>query len=307
MDPDAGIRRGLAAGSISYSDLGEVPVGADVDGIVVVSPASTHTKVVSTALDRGWATLVEKPFTTELADAIALRHRALSERVAVYPGQVYAHSGPAIEFARQVRRPEFGELRQVLSSRLGLGLVRTDVSVLADLLPHDLMLLEMMGAPETQQVLSVTTQFLGTGHPETAAVTLFHGPAAFAQIELSWAHPTKVRTTSAIGARRMATFDDTNAAEPLKVFDRRLVREAGADGRSPRWVPTEGPTTTPGAPTVEPLRAMLDEFLSTIGAPERARPALDRAIRFGSILEASERSAKAGRPEPIRPAGGSAR
>ena len=61
-----------------FRDLGEALRNVECDAVVVATPADSHTEACEAALSRGRAVMVEKPFTTRLADAVRLV--ALAER-----------------------------------------------------------------------------------------------------------------------------------------------------------------------------------------------------------------------------------
>lgn len=61
------------------------------DGVIVTTPANLHTKACETALKRGRAVLVEKPFTTNLYDAVRLVHLAEEKRLPLLVAQNYRY------------------------------------------------------------------------------------------------------------------------------------------------------------------------------------------------------------------------
>jgi hypothetical protein len=149
-------------------------------------------------------------------------------------------------------------------------------------------------------VLAVGTHRLDGPHPETAAVTLFQGTDAYAQFELSWVYPVKVRTTTVIGTQRMAVLDDVDTERPLRVYERRIARSEGA-GAPPRFVAHDGAETAPVVDRSEPLRAMLDDFLAAVKDPARARDELGRGLRIAAVLDALDRSMARRAVEPVTP------
>lgn len=300
VEPSPAARASLEPSVPQFDRIEEVPPSVDAAAVVVVTPAATHPEIVRAAFHRGWSVLVEKPFAPSLREAEALVGDASRAGLVVYPGHVYAHSGPALELARQSRGSEFGPVQQLLSLRLSLGIVRPDVSVVRDLAPHDLSLVDLLPVPWPDRVLAVGTKRLGAPHAETAAVTLFDSGAPYGQFELSWAYPVKVRTTTVIGSHRMAILDDADPHHPLRLYDRRLERREGT-GPAVRFVAHDGAESTPAYDRTEPLRSMLDEFVGALARPSMAADELRRGLRVVSALDALDRSLASGRPEPVEP------
>ena len=78
--------------SICYSNLEEaLEEGAECQAVLVVTPAEQHFEDCQTALSRGKAVLVEKPFTTSLAKADALVRLADSKGIPLLVAQNYRY------------------------------------------------------------------------------------------------------------------------------------------------------------------------------------------------------------------------
>ncbi|MEX0786799.1 MAG: Gfo/Idh/MocA family oxidoreductase, partial [Dehalococcoidia bacterium] len=112
-----------------------------MDAVVIATPAKTHFELAMRALERNKHVLIEKPFTTNIDDALTLittaRHRGLTLAV----GHTYVYH-PAVEYLRgMIERNELGRLRYIHTARLNFGILQPDVDVLWDLAPHDLSIL----------------------------------------------------------------------------------------------------------------------------------------------------------------------
>jgi len=107
----------------------------EVDGIVVVTPTTTHAKVVEQALARGVPVFVEKPMTADVAAAERLVERA-ADRLFVMDKWRY-HRG--VEALRDLARSgELGPVHGIRSTRVGWTWPPKDVDAAYHLLPHDL-------------------------------------------------------------------------------------------------------------------------------------------------------------------------
>ncbi len=140
-DTDDAARAAAAAqGATTVGDIAELP---DVDAIVVATPAMTHAAIVAALLPRDVPMLVEKPFTTSVADAERLVARG-GDRLFV--GHVWRYH-PGVELLAAIARSgEIGPIAGLRSTRTNWTSPRTDVDSVWNLAPHDLTLaIEILG------------------------------------------------------------------------------------------------------------------------------------------------------------------
>src|SRR3546814_6776507 len=71
-DADRRAQAGAQFSAPTASSLDEALTGAQLDGVVVATPHSTHASLVTAALNAGLAVLVEKPLTLTSAEAIEI-------------------------------------------------------------------------------------------------------------------------------------------------------------------------------------------------------------------------------------------
>lgn len=129
-----------AAGASVVNDVVNLPA---VDAVVIATPAVTHAAVVNGLLSRGVPMLVEKPFTTSVADAERLVERA-GDRLFV--GHTWRYH-PGVELLGEIARSgEIGPITGLRSVRTNWTSPRTDVDSVWNLAPHDLTLgIEILG------------------------------------------------------------------------------------------------------------------------------------------------------------------
>jgi predicted dehydrogenase len=81
---------GLSAAQ-GFKSLEEALRAVDSDAVIVATPADQHTESCETAISQGLAVLVEKPFTTNLSDAVRLVRLAEQHKVPLVVGQNYRY------------------------------------------------------------------------------------------------------------------------------------------------------------------------------------------------------------------------
>jgi predicted dehydrogenase len=115
---------------------------------------------------------------------------------------------------------DLGEIYYYDSVRINLGLFQHDVNVLWDLAVHDLSIMDYVLA-QTPVAVSATGLAHVPGQPENIAyMTMFFGGRLIAHVHVNWLAPVKVRRTLLGGSHRMIVFDDLEASEKIKVYDR---------------------------------------------------------------------------------------
>ena len=113
----------------------------DLDAVVIATPAATHHKLASAALNAGKHVFVEKPLASSVADAIDLVETAEVNGLVLMPGHTFVYSPPVTMIKDLIDSGELGEIYFVSTSRVNLGLHQPDVSVAWDLGPHDFSIL----------------------------------------------------------------------------------------------------------------------------------------------------------------------
>jgi predicted dehydrogenase len=129
-----------AAGATAIADAHGLPV---IDGVIVATPAVTHARLVTALLPRGVPMLVEKPFTTNPAEAERLVEQG-GDRLFV--GHTWRYH-PGVQLLGEIARSrEIGSVMGLRSTRTNWTSPRTDVDSVWNLAPHDLTLaIEILG------------------------------------------------------------------------------------------------------------------------------------------------------------------
>jgi predicted dehydrogenase len=119
VEVDGAARRRAAAetwagGARFYESLEEALEEVACDAVAVVTPADRHVEACEAALARGRALLVEKPFTTELADAVRLVRLAEAAGAPLVVAQNYRYLRSFRAVRRLVREGALGHVGQVV-------------------------------------------------------------------------------------------------------------------------------------------------------------------------------------------------
>jgi predicted dehydrogenase len=192
----------------------------EVDAVVVATPVDKHFELAMASLRAGKHVLVEKPITSTSEQASRLIDEAAARRLVLMVDHTFVYTGAVRKMRELLETGELGDIYYYDSTRVNLGLFQHDVNVLWDLAVHDLSIMDFVLG---QQPIAVSaTGFAHVqGRPENIAyMTMFFANSLIAHVNVNWLSPVKVRRTLLGGSRRMVVFDDLEASEKIKVYDR---------------------------------------------------------------------------------------
>lgn len=267
-----------------------------IDAVAVATPPSTHYELARRALLAGKHVLVEKPLAVTSTEAAKLIQLARAVDRVLMPGHTFVYSPAVNKVAELIRKGVLGEIYFVTSSRMNLGKYQR-AGVVQDLAPHDLsILLHWLGKPVVQVTASGRSVFQA-GVPETAFITLTFEGGTQANVQLSWLAPRKLRQMLIIGSERMVQYDDSEADESVKVYDRGLEISEPANFGEYRASYRAGDIVSPRIDASEPLGLELSDFAKAIREGTTPRSSAEFGLNVVLALEALERSLKlAGQP-----------
>ena len=134
-------------------------------------------------------------------------------------GHTFVYSPPVREVKRIIESGELGEVYFVTCSRVNLGLHQSDVSVVWDLAPHDLSILEYWLGETPLSVQAMGRSCINPNVPDVAFLSVRYASGIVAELQVSWLSPVKLRRTIVVGTKKMLMYDDTESVEKVKIFD----------------------------------------------------------------------------------------
>jgi predicted dehydrogenase len=177
------------------------------------------------------------------------------------------------------------------SVRVNLGLFQSDVNVIWDLAVHDLAIMDHV-LPTQPCAVSATGVGHVDGKPENVAyLTLFFEDSTIGHIHANWLAPVKVRRTLIGGSSKMIVYDDLEASEKVKVYDKGLKLGEKGDARYEVLVGYRaGDMWAPHIEITEALQTEAVHFLDCINHKRRSMTDGEAGLRIVRILEAASRS-----------------
>jgi predicted dehydrogenase len=129
------------------------------------------------------------------------------------------------------------------------------------------------------------------GVEDVAFITVYFPKRIIAHVNVNWLSPVKVRTTLIGGEKKMLVWNDLEADEKLRVYDKGVSMSTNPSNLHQLLVSyRSGDMWAPQVENIEALRAETAYFLKCI--EENKRPINDgeAGLRVVRILEAADRS-----------------
>jgi predicted dehydrogenase len=271
------------------ADAAELMRSSEIDAIAVVTPVWTHYELAKAALENGKHVFVEKPFTSCVKHAEELINLAEQKNLCVMVDHTFLFTGAVRKIRELVDEGSLGRLYYYDSTRVNLGLFQHDVNVLWDLAPHDLSILDYL-IDATPEAVVATGQTHLNGHEDVAFITLYFPEKVIAHVNVNWLSPVKVRTTLIGGEKKMVVWNDLEADEKIKVYDKgvHITNHEGVYNLLVNY--RSGDMWAPRIEQGEALKQELQYFVECIS--ENKQPFNDGAagLRVVRMLESATKS-----------------
>jgi predicted dehydrogenase len=272
-----------------HSDFRELIASADVDAVAVITPVWTHYELTKAALENGKHVFVEKPFTSTAAQAEELINLAAQKNLQIMVDHTFLFTGAVRKIRELLKAGTLGKLYYYDSTRVNLGLFQHDCNVIWDLAPHDLSIMNHL-LSEDAEAISATGQTHLNGHEDIAFITAYFPGKMIAHINVNWLSPVKVRTTLIGGEKKMLVWNDLEADEKLKIYDKG-VEVKSQEGLYNLLVSyRSGDMWAPQVEQVEALRLELGYFLECIQKNEPPFNDGRAGLKVVRMLEAANES-----------------
>jgi predicted dehydrogenase len=274
------------------SNYDEIIDDPEVAAIVIATPVATHYGFARKALKYGRHVLLEKPFTTSVAEAERLIELAARKNLRLMVDHTFIYTGAVRKMKEIIDSGDLGQLYYFDSVRINLGLIQKDVNVIWDLAPHDIAIMESLVNEAPVGVCATGASHMGNGIENIAYLTVYFDNGLMAHFHNNWLAPVKIRTILLGGSKKMILYDDMETSEKIKVYDRGVEINSQEGDHQVRIGYRLGDMWAPKLDPTEALSLMAQEFVDSI---QNGRAPLTDGIsglNVVKILQASEKSIK---------------
>jgi len=276
-------------------DVADILRSPEIDAVAVVTPVWTHFEFAKAALEHGKHVFVEKPFTASSSEALELIELAAAKNLKIMVDHTFLFTGAVRKIRQLIDEGVLGKLFYYDSSRVNLGLFQHDVNVVWDLAPHDLAIMDHLLEAKPESV-SATGQCHLNGLEDLAYITVYF-PKMLAHINVNWLSPVKVRTTLIGGEKKMVLWNDLEADEKVKVYDKGVEITTGQGVYDLLVSYRSGDMWSPKVEQTEALKVEAKYFVDCIEKNQTPINDGQAGLRVVRMLEAAGQSLKQhGRP-----------
>jgi predicted dehydrogenase len=232
---------------------------------------------------------VEKPFTSTAEQAECLIEIAERAGLTIMVDHTFLFTGAVKKIRQLIDEGTLGKLYYYDSTRVNLGLFQHDVNVIWDLAPHDLSIMDHLTGAVPEAVVATGQRHLN-GYEDVAYITIYFGDGMIAHLNVNWLSPVKVRTTLLGGEKKMVVWNDLEADEKVKVYDKGVDISNGQGVYDLLVSYRSGDMWSPKVEQAEALATEAKYFLDCI--QNRRTPLNDgmAGLRVVKLLEAADKS-----------------
>jgi predicted dehydrogenase len=271
------------------SQTAELISSAEIDAIAIATPVESHYELTKAALQNGKHVFVEKPFTSDSNQAEELINLAAAKNLQIMVDHTFLFTGAVRAIRQLLEEDALGQIYYYDSTRVNLGLFQDDVNVIWDLASHDLSIIDHL-IKEAPEAVSAAGQAHLNGFEDVAFITVYYPSKIIAHINVNWLSPMKVRTTVIGGDKKMLVWNDLEAVEKVKVYDRGVDITSGGSLCDLPVNYRSGNIWAPQVERTEALKQALAYFIDCVSSDRTPFNDGAAGLRVVKLLEAANRS-----------------
>ncbi len=265
----AKIRR-MAPHMHAVEDIAAVLDDPSVDAVIIAVPATLHFQMTKQALEAGKHVLVEKPLALVVSEAEMLVDLAARSGKTLMVGHTFLYNPAVRKMKQHVDRGTLGKIYYMQAARTHLGLIRTDVSAVWDLAPHDISIFNYLLGKQPLRVSAVGMAHLNPKFEDVAFLSFVYPDQILGNVHISWVDSNKQRQVAIIGSKARIFFDDLNLLERLRIFEKGVSLDQPYESFGEfQLLLRDGDIISPKIDPEEPLRNVCLEFVRCIQTGEK--------------------------------------
>ena len=260
----------------------------DIEAVVIATSASTHASLAIEALSAGKHVFVEKPLALSLEDGKRVQEAAQKNKRILMVGHLLLYHPAILKLKDYIQSDELGKILYLYSTRVNLGRIREEESALWSLTSHDISVALFLLDDTPIEVAVKGESYLRKGIEDVVFVTLRFKNNILAQIHASWLDPHKMRKFTVVGSKKMAVFDDMQASEKIRLYDKGFDRKVDYRTYAEYLTLRDGDVNIPRIDMKEPLQIECQHFLNCIKNNNKPVSDGEDGLRTLKVLEAAQ-------------------
>jgi predicted dehydrogenase len=293
--------RATYSGLKTTKDYSDLIADDSIGSIVIGTPPSSHADLAIAAMEAGKDVFVEKPLALSVEDGERMVDTAEKHKRILMVGHIMVYHTATLYLKKMIESGELGEVYYMYASRVNLGKVRSIENAWWSFAPHDISIILYLLEKTPVRVTATGASYLQDSIEDVVFTTLHFADGRMAHIHVSWLDPQKDRKMTVVGSKKMVVFDDTEAAEKIRIFDKGADKKQDYDTYADYLTLRTGDIVIPKIPGGEPLADECRHFLECVESRERPRSDGREGLRTLKVLRAAQESMeKGGAPIEIK-------
>jgi len=271
---------------------------AALDLVVVATPVHSHCELAVAALNAGKNVLVTKPMALNVEQCQKMIAAADKNHRVLMVDHTFVYHPAVNAMKTMVESKALGDLLYFQSTRMNLGLYQPDVSVIYDLMSHDLSILNELIKEDPIEASVASKHAAKLPQPDIAYLQLNYQSDFIASVQASWLSPSKIRETLLTGSRKMVIYDDNDVVQKIKVFDKGVESATLKDTEASytQFIQyRQGDVLSPAIPATEALKLEVDHLVDCIKNNKTSRTDGREGLRVVRLLEYADQIARSNR------------
>jgi len=272
-------------------DVSAILDDPDIDAVVIATPVATHFDFALKALEKGKHILVEKPLARSVAEVEKIGEIASRNKRVAMVGHTFLFNA-AVRYVKElIDSGALGEIRYIYGQRLNLGRIRSDVDALWNFAPHDISIIQYwLGDPAPLSVVRRGVAYIQDKIEDVVFLNIMYPNNIMANIHVSWLDPTRIRSMTVVGSKKMVVYDDA-AENKIAIYDKGIDRKAVLgehmdydNQHYQTFSYRSGDLLMPRINFQEPLKVEIDHFIDCIVNGTECITGIDHARKVVQIL-----------------------
>ena len=276
----------------TVSNANDILTSKEIDAVAIVTPVYTHFELAKKALENGKHLFIEKPFTSNVSEAETLIELAEKKNLIIMVDHTFLFTGAVKKIKELTDNNILGELYYYDSTRVSLGLFQHDINVVWDLAPHDFSVMDYVIKEMPSAILTTGAKHFNTKLEDVAYVTVFFDNNLIAHFNVNWLSPVKIRSTIIGGEKKMLLWNDLEADEKIKIYDKGVSVESKEGLYNLLVEYRSGDIQVPRIDHIEALKLEAEYFVNCILNNEIPFNDGYAGLRIVRMLEATDKSLK---------------
>jgi UDP-2-acetamido-3-amino-2,3-dideoxy-glucuronate N-acetyltransferase len=264
---------------------------AQVDAVIIVTPAQTHFPLGLDLLAMGKDVFIEKPLALTADEAKQLALMAQMKKRILQVGHIFRFDPASGWLAFAINQGRFGRIHMIRGRFGGFKRPRNDSGVLFADGIHFIDLYNYFLRALPKSVLAIQHDFIGRGMEDVSFVSLEYETdlgTVWATVDNDYQLPGKSRDIVIVGEKLSAVCDYNAGQNKIKLFENRRSRTVGG------LESIEGAVTSVECSAEEPLVTELRAFLDSVLTRQKPRAGGWEGYEAVRVIEAAMASAKTG-------------